>query len=505
MNTTEKVLTAIHTQEMQGDVYQRQEDIVARCRAAFHLKKRTVLSALAELSADGTLLHQDMYYAITETAANERYLGSHVASFIGDNNPYDPFDTESAVWHSEDVTGLHLSDSQHRAAVGALQCRLSIITGGPGTGKTTALKVLYAAYRAARPQEDIILLAPTGKAARRMTEQIGQEAYTVHSAVYSGRSKVRRYGDKEWSPGLIILDEASMLSINLLADLFRSVAPATRIVLVGDPDQLPAVGPGQVLADLISSGLPTYRLTDNFRQASGSPLAAAVPLIRDGAADLPFDDRDLVCRETLSPADTEMFVVALAASYYASGKMAQVLTPVGAAGGLCSAAAINPKVQALVNPPAAQKPEVVIGPTLYRVGDRVIQKHNNAWGKNGDMGTVIDISTQNPAQLTIKLDQGDLVTYTADAVAKEDLLSLAYAITVHRAQGSEYDYVLVPLAPKHRHMWSRAMLYTAVSRARQGLIMVGDRELLTQAIQAPRPARNTMLLAEINHLLSATA
>lgn len=498
MTTKEKVYEAIHEQERQGDVYQQQEAIVARCRAAYHLRTKTILSALAELSADGALLHLDTYYAVTATAYNERYLGSHVAGYIGNNAPYDPFDAESAVRRSEGITGLHLSDSQRRAATGALQNRLSIITGGPGTGKTTSLQVLYDAYRH-QAEKEVVLLAPTGKAARRMAEQIGQDACTVHSALYTGRHQVRRYADKEWSPGLIIVDEASMLSINLLADLFRSISPRTRIVLVGDPDQLPAVGPGQVLADLISSGLPTYRLTDNFRQVSGGALAAAVPLIRDGAADLPFDGGELICRETLTPADTEMFVLSLYTSYCASGKKAQILTPVGAAGGPCSTAAINPLVQALVNPSSEQKPEVMIGKTLYRVGDRVIQKHNNAWGKNGDVGTVVGISGQNPAQLTIKLDHGDSVTYAADAAAKEDLLSLAYAITVHRAQGSEYDYVLIPMVPQHGHMWTRNMLYTAASRARQGLVLVGDKEILAQAIQTPQPVRNTHLLAEIHH------
>lgn len=506
MTTKEKVYETICEQERQGDVYQQQEDIVARCRATHHLRKKTILSALAELSADGALLHMDTYYAVTETAYNERYLGSHVASFIGANNPYDPFDAEGAVRRSEGITGLHLSASQRRAAVGALQSRLSIITGGPGTGKTTSLQVLYDAYRnqTAR-KEEIVLLAPTGKAARRMTEQIGQEAYTIHSALYTGRHQVRRYADKEWSPGLIILDEASMLSINLLADLFRSISPRTRIVLVGDPDQLPAVGPGQVLADLIASGLPTYRLTDNFRQAAGGALAAAVPLIRDGAADLPFDDVQFLFRETLSSADTETFILSLYASYCASGTKAQILTPVGAAGGPCSTVAFNLQAQALVNPSSPQKQEVMIGDSLYRLGDRVIQRRNNAWGKNGDVGTVIGIRTEDPVQVTIRLDHGGVVTYDESDIRRDELLSLSYAITVHRAQGSEYDYVLIPMVSQHRHMWTRNMLYTAASRARQGLVLVGDREMLTQAIQAPQPSRNTHLLEEIHHPSSTAA
>lgn len=505
MTALEKVYGVIREQERHGDVYQHQKDIVARCRATSpRLKKRTVLSALAELSMDGALLHMDDVYAITETAVNERYLGSHVASFIGNNDPYDPFDAEGAVRRSEGITGLHLSDSQRRAAVGALQNRLSIITGGPGSGKTTSLQVLYTAYRTTVKKE-IALLAPTGKAARRMAEQIGQEANTIHSELYTGRCQIRRYADKEWSPGLIIVDETSMLSINLLADLFRSVSPRTRIVLVGDPDQLPAVGPGQVLADLIASGLPVYRLTDNFRQAAGGVLASAIPLIRKGCTELPFDDTQFLLRETLSPADTETFILSLYASYCASGTSAQILTPIGAAGGLCSTVSFNSQAQALVNPPSPEKQEIMIGDFLYRLGDRVIQMHNNAWGKNGDVGTVVGIQAKNPAALTIMLDHGATVTYTESDIARNGLLSLAYAVTVHRAQGSEYDYVLVPFVPQHRRMWSRNMLYTAASRARRGLVLVGDRELLAQALQTPQPERNTRLLEDISRNTSHAA
>lgn len=504
MNTAEKVLEIITESEKDGDVYQRESAIVARCLAAYpYLTESHILEALMELSANGNLLHVDDAYAITETGSNEEYLARQCTQYIFQSAPFNPFDVPSAVRDAEAYQGIQLSPSQRSAAIGGLQARLAIISGGPGSGKTTMLRVLCDAAELAMGSE-IVLMAPTGKAARRMAEQTGREASTIHSLAYTSRG-VRRYGDGCFSPKLIVVDEASMLSISLLADLLRAVSPVTRIVLVGDPDQLPAVGPGRVLADLMASGLPVHRLTDNFRQASGGCLAQSIGYIRDGRTNFPQTDPSIQLLETLSSYDAEMLALSIYSSRVMEGQNVQLLSPVGSAGGVCSTVSLNARAQEMVNPPRLEKLEVWIGETLFRLGDKVIQCRNNEYARNGDVGRILRISNANgEIYITIQFDFGGAASYTCSEIQESQLLDLAYALTVHKAQGSEYDSVIVPLVLEHRN-WTRNMIYTAASRAKKELIMVGTSSVLTQAITTPLPKRDTRLLERIMQLRQQAA
>lgn len=494
--TMEKVLEAIEAQELAGDVYQSRSGILARTQAAYpYLTEEAIQRTLDGLSSEGLLAHEGDTYAITETVYNEGLLARFIAGYIGCPTPPDSFDIERALAQAEDRLGLHLSQSQRAAVIGALGCRLSVITGGPGSGKTTTLRALCGAVPVSAP-DDILLLAPTGKAARRLSEQTGRDAYTAHSVLYSAHG-VRRYADGELACKLVIVDEASMLSINLAADLLRAVSLETRVILVGDPAQLPAVGAGQVLSDLLVCGLPVFCLTDNFRQAMGSYLAEDIDRIRAGRTDLLYDTDSIHLMPTGNSRDTEDLSLALYASLRAQGKRVQILAPVGKCG-VCSTRSMNLQAQELVNPPSAEKLELELGGTVYRLGDSVIQLVNNAYAKNGDVGTIVSITAGEELRVGVQFDFCERpVYYSANSIARGDLLDLAYALTVHRAQGSEYDHVIVPLAPEYTYMWSNNMLYTAISRARKQVILVGDEHILTQAIQTPQPVRNSKLLEKI--------
>lgn len=495
-NITEKIYGMIENQELAGDVYQSRSSILARSQAKYpFLTEETIQFALDSLSREGVLTQEGDAYAITETACNEELLARYIAGCIGCRTSPDSFNAEESLRQAETRLGLCLSCSQREAVIGALGCRLSVITGGPGSGKTTTLRALCAAVPSTGPN-DILLLAPTGKAARRLSEQTGRAACTVHSVIYCGGG-TRRYGDGELASRLVIVDEASMLSISLLADLLRSISPESKVILVGDPAQLPAVGAGQVLSDLLACGLPVFCLTDNFRQAKGSCLAEDIDRIRAGRTDLLYDQESIQLMETSSSRDTEMLTLALYASLRTQGKRAQMLVPVGKHG-VCSAKVLNTQAQDLTNPPSGEKLEFSVGGTVYRLGDTVIQLINNEYAKNGDIGTIVSITAGEKLWIGIQFDfGGHPVYYAASDIVRGKLLDHAYALTVHRAQGSEYDYVIVPLAAEYVSLWTNNMLYTAVSRARKQAILVGDARTLTRAIRTPQPVRNSRLLEKI--------
>lgn len=388
--------------------------------------------------------------------------------------------------------------------MGAVGCRFGIITGGPGTGKTTVLKALCGMYEATRKGKEIMLMAPTGRAAHRMAQQTGRKATTIHSAVYTGLG-LAAYEPGELAPGLVVVDEASMLHVTLAADLLRALDPATQVILVGDTYQLPPVGPGQVLTDAIECGLPVYQLTDNFRQQSGSLLADNLERVRYGDNNLTYGD-DLRLMETSSDKDTEALTAAIYSAMQQEGRDVQILSPIGKAGGTCSCMALNATLRDWCNPPATEKVEIAIGDRIYRVGDRVVQMHNTPQARNGDTGIVERIIGDDLPHIGIHFDgEDDVVYYDVDQVERDELLDHAYAVTVHKSQGSEYDWVIVPLAQAHIRNWCSNMIYTAMTRAKKGVILIGDKSILESAIGSPCPPRATKLLDEIRRNLDLAA
>ena len=470
----EKIFGLILDHEKNGNVYHARKDIIAwtqgRCP---EITEDEVNLSLAHLSQEGYLVRIGNDYAITETRYAEDRAAKLTAELIRHNTPPSEIDVAAAMALAEEGLGFTLSPGQSAAVRGAMTHRASIITGGPGTGKTTVLRALCDAFEA-YSNESIQLLAPTGKAARRLSEQTGRPAMTVHA---------------------------------LLRSLEQEDAGLGAGLMVGDPNQLPAVGPGQVLKDLLTSGLPVYRLTRNYRQGEHSVIRDNLSLILDGCSKLHYDRDHFLFLEASSIQDTESLALSIYLALRAEhGNGAQLLTPLGPAGGSCSAVQFNKLAQAHLNPPSAQKLEVKVGDTILRLGDRVIQTVNNSSARNGDVGTIVGIIGDSSVTVQIKFDfDGDNVVCYPASMLGDGLLQLAYALTVHKAQGSEYGYVVIPLAKEHVFSWSVNMLYTAVSRAKQRVVLVGSRWLLEQTLRAKLPPCRSDLANKIQRCLSNPA
>ncbi len=403
---------------------------------------------------------------------------------------------------------LALAPSQREALATLTSTAVSVLTGGPGTGKTTVIGALLALAR--RAQLRVSLAAPTGRAAMRMRETTGFEARTLHRLL-EFNPRTGRFARDDLNPldaDWVVVDEASMLDIVLLGHLLRALSPGTRLTLVGDADQLPPVGPGDPFRDLIASGtVPVARLREVFRQGEGSAIIRAAHQVLSGrepgtpADGLAGDDRPsartlhdfyIVLRE--DPADVAAVIERLVVERIPTRfgldprRDVQVLAPMHR--GDCGTEALNRALRAHLNPAAASRPG-------FYGGDRVIQTRNN-YNKeifNGDIGLVVDRREDG----TIRVQFEDrLVDF--DPSEAEDL-SLAYAISVHKAQGSEFSAVVVALHTQHYVMLRRNLLYTALTRGRRLCVLVGNRRAIRLAVANDRiEARNTRLAARLREL-----
>lgn len=392
--------------------------------------------------------------------------------------------------------GLQLAPEQETAVRMALTCPVSILTGGPGTGKTHTLHALLTLARAKGLR--CILAAPTGRAAKRMAEATGHPAGTLHRVL-----DLRPGGQAGWSPesplpaDLVIVDEASMLDVLLANHLVKALAPGTHLLLVGDPDQLPSVGAGDVLASLLRSGrFPVTRLTRLFRQGAGSGIALNAQRILMG--EMPrfgSHSGDCFFVQVDDPRAAAELVVRLVTQRlparfgFGPGEV-QVLSPMYR--GETGVASLNVRLQAHLNPKREGKPEARAGGRVYRPGDRVLQLRNDyVLGVcNGELGTVqgVDPVAQ---ELTIVLDDGRTVRYPFTSLFA---LTHAYAISVHKAQGAEFPAVVIPLLTNHAAMLGRTLVYTALTRARRLVVFVGQPKALRLALRAgKRDTRHTAL------------
>ncbi|PIE67812.1 MAG: recombinase RecD [Deltaproteobacteria bacterium] len=489
--------------------------------------------------------------------------------------------------------GLTLSDEQAQAVQGAVGRQIAVLTGGPGVGKTTTTLVLVRLLEAMHLK--VILAAPTGRAAQRMTDVIGREARTLHRLLEWQLGRFKRDADNPLEADAVIVDECSMLDIGLTASLLKAVPQHARVLLIGDADQLPSVGAGNVLKDIIASGrVASFRLTRIFRQASQSLIINYAHQINQGdmpyidspfkkpdiwnsGADCMFMDADEATREQLgfvsrvkrwaserqgeapgdsgvdnpyefrireplAPYETELTIpkkfahVDLDRVIRADGRaqelMAvlkkvhpwsslrhglsaadvvrrlyvewipryfpdreiQVLSPMTR--GSLGTASMNAMIQAAANPPAAGKPELKVGERLFRVGDRVIHRRNNydLGVFNGDIGRLVEIDNH---MLTCKVSffpGNRIVEYQRDDIVE---LDLAYAITIHKSQGSEFDVVIMPVLTQHFKMLFRNLLYTGLTRARQLAVLVGTRRAMAMAVHNRDTSRRQTMLREL--------
>ncbi|HHV72731.1 MAG TPA: ATP-dependent RecD-like DNA helicase [Clostridia bacterium] len=393
------------------------------------------------------------------------------------------------IWEEEN--GIILAEKQREAVEIALTSNLTILTGGPGTGKTTTIRAIIGLLELAGYR--VVLAAPTGRAAKRMAETTGREAKTVHRLLEYGYAEgegmeFKRNRDNPIDADVLIVDETSMLDLLLTYNLLKALAPGTRLILVGDTDQLPSVGAGNVLKDLISSGIASVvRLNEIFRQAQESMIVVNAHRINQG--DFPLlNKQDFFFLEVSEPEQIVQTVIELCSSrlpnYYKLDPLndIQVLTPQRRT--QTGVENLNLKLQEVLNPKGIGKKELKFGDKVYRTGDRVIQLKNN-YDKlvfNGDIGRIVWIDLEEKLVGVVFNDlEGDReVIYEQDEL---DELSLAYAISVHKSQGSEYPAVVMPVSFQHYNMLQRNLLYTAITRAKQLVVLVGSRRALGAALR----------------------
>ena len=394
----------------------------------------------------------------------------------------------AAIEKEQNVTYAPL---QRQAVLLAAQGGVLLLTGGPGTGKTTSLRGIVTLYE--RMGLDVLLLAPTGRAAKRLGEVTEREAQTIHRCLgmsyneLTGETVFRKNAQDPLEAHAVVVDEMSMVDIELMRSLLEALRPGSRLVLVGDPDQLPSVGAGNVLRDILRSGaVPTVALTQVFRQAEQSAIIRNAHAVNSGEPPrLDNGQGDFFFLRRRSPEALVQTVVELCRDRL-PGKMGipsdriQVLSPTRK--GECGTVALNRALQAALNPPASGKRQKQWGDMTFRTGDRVMQTKNNydvIWEKddgtagsgifNGDVGVIQEIDPSGEL-IVIRFDDRT-ATYTAELLSQ---LDMAYAVTVHKAQGSEYPAVIMAAAPAAPSLMVRGVLYTAITRARKLLILVGD-------------------------------
>ncbi len=458
----------------QGHCFLPRRELLERARP--HRAPSEVLeAALVRLQLGGRLVVEDEAVFVAALAAAERRVANDLAA-RGGGEPIDA----AVVVDAATRVGLQLNRDQTRAVASALGHRLAVITGGPGTGKTTIVRVLLAAAR--QRKERWALAAPTGRAARRLQEGCGQEGKTLHRLLeYVPATGFQRNAGNPLELAGLVVDEASMVDLELLDVLLRAVPTKARLVLVGDADQLPSVGAGQVLRDLVESdAVPTVRLTQVYRQAEDSGivrnawriLRGEVPV--SGQAEAGKRDFFLVPRSAQAAQDTLVQVVRerLPTLGFDPRKDVQVLSPMRK--GPLGTRALNERLQAELNPSGR---ELKKGAKRFRVGDRVLCVRNDYDHDvfNGDVGVVASIE---PPGLSVDFD-GRRVGLVGDQLEQ---LELAYAVTIHKSQGSEYPAVVVALDTGHFVMLRRNLVYTAVTRAKRFCCIVGAPRALETAV-----------------------
>ena len=456
---------------------------------------------------------KNAYFAELKTAA----------LLLGHNwkNEIDRQEMLAEIEKLEKEEGCRLDPLQKEAVLRSMYCGILLLTGGPGTGKTTTINIMIRLFL--KRGKNLVLAAPTGRAAKRMSEATGYEAGTLHRllevrAMDDGRSGIfERNEDNPLDADVVIVDEMSMVDIFLFYALMRALPPEAHLILVGDPDQLPSVGPGQVLSDLLAGDIfPAICLEKIFRQEEGSDIVMNAHLIQKGrmvrldnqSRDFFFLERDDVSKiqENILTLVTRQLPRHLGTDPYDI----QVLTPVRK--GALGVESLNGLLQKYMNPPSEQKSEYRMGDKLLRLGDKVMQVKNDyqmEWrirglhgiviesGEgifNGDLGIITEIR-ETDRSLLVKFDDDKEVLYSYE---QAEHLELAYAMTIHKSQGSEYPAVVLPLLGVPRQMEYRNLLYTAVSRARRCVTLIGDRDVVAAMIgNENRRSRYTGLCAEL--------
>jgi exodeoxyribonuclease V alpha subunit len=492
----------------EGHTYLPEEELTRRTGQLLEVGEEQIEKQYMDLAIERKIIMKQGENQTQIYAASFYYMEANTATMLKQLNvSYDvpDLEIEERVRRIEKQTGMELDEHQMTAVKEAVRNGLLIITGGPGTGKTTTINTIIKYFE--MEGLDIFLAAPTGRAAKRMSETTGFEARTIHRMLelnggVDGAAGFERNEQNPLETDVVIIDEMSMVDISLMHALLKAVAVGTRLILVGDVNQLPSVGPGSVLRDIIRSHeCNVVMLTKIFRQASTSDIIVNAHKINQGE-EVTLDnksmdffflkryDADVIISVVLQLIKQKLpkFVDAMPYDI-------QVLTPMRK--GLLGVERLNGILQRYLNPPSPQKREKEHGDILFREGDKIMQTRNNyqleweirtKYGLsvdkgtgvfNGDMGIVREIN-DFAETMTVEFDEGRMVEYPYKLL---DELELAYAITIHKSQGSEYPAVVIPLLSGPSMLMNRNLLYTAVTRARKCVTLVGNEVTFAQMVQ----------------------
>lgn len=494
--------------ERRAAIIAEKDFVIGNSIQLLHLPEEIIVNEFNAMMQERVLVSAGKYCYTKDDFDTERNLALKVTEYVraAKNIPTSDaklFADKFEEWKNENPN-IQLAERQQIAVQVVANNYLSVLTGGPGTGKTTVLKAIIETYRRANPDKNITLMAPTGLAAKRMAEACGMPARTIHKTLNLIPTPCEAgFDDSDGlsiDGGLVIVDEFSMVGIHLANFLFKAILlkPDTRLVLVGDVDQLPPVSPGAVLDGLISCGQITVtRLNRNFRQEAGSAIVDAACAINDGNTNLKFggnfrmrviENAENIDEETQNILETVKKAFKWSCDTFGEAQT-YVLTPKRKAKPkkdgqdcietLLSANHLNPLLRDIVNPPAADKNYFKTGARTFREGDRVINLKNTVEVLNGEIGYIDKIDKTDVVMVTVNYD-GVLVEYSPDRLKE---LDLAYAVTVHKVQGCEYASVIYPTSSTHGSMMQRNLLYTAVTRAKKSVVIIGSKSSLEKTIQ----------------------
>ena len=461
-------------------------------------RMRVAQQAFDMLKAGRLVLYQDYVYRPLAAKA-EQDVAVRVRAMLTDIRlPY-MGDLDEEIDRQQAEMGISLAEEQRHAVKTALTSPISIITGGPGTGKTLIQRVVLNIFSAKFPKANIVCCAPTGRAARRMRQSTGFPASTVHKALGLTAGDGNTLEELEFlEADLVLADEASMLDMVMTWYLFNALPPGCRLVLVGDADQLPSVGPGAVLSELIACGrIPVVKLDKVFRQDEGSRIAENAKLIRHNIVLNPEENLGDDFQFWPSPSfqqSAELLEKLYVEEVNRFGvDNVALLTPFRKKTDT-GVRAMNERLRAIINPPAPDKQELMAGQRLYRVGDKVMQIKNTEDLSNGDVGYIRKITLAD-GNFSVEVDFGENRIVDYEDYEALNQLELAYASTVHKSQGSEYTSVLISVQSGHGRMLKRPLIYTAITRAKRRVQLVGDWAALVSAIQTADTERRNTLLA----------
>lgn len=490
------ILYVLHQLADEGHVYYPYEPLLEKCMEMLEVLREVVADALAAICLDKRIVIEDLNEGFAEFRENhkavylakfhlcETRVAARLLTLRDASRAFEATDPEKAIGWVQSQLSIRLADKQVTAVRSALTSKVMVITGGPGTGKTTIINAVLKIYATLNVR--ILLAAPTGRAAKRMGEATGHTAKTIHRLLEFSFAAggFQHDADKPLECDLLILDEASMIDTVLMHHLLKAVPDGATLILVGDVNQLPSVGAGNVLNDIIGSGaMPVVTLDEIFRQAQESRIIVNAHKINSGqlpARDNRYPESDFYFIEQEDPETVLSTILTLASERipkrfgFDPVDQIQVLTPMHR--GVVGAGNLNLRLQQVLNPGEGG---LVRGERVYRSGDKVMQIRNN-YDKdvfNGDIGRIAEISRESQ-EVMINFE-GNMVAYD---FSEMDEVVLAYAVSVHKSQGSEYPVVVMPVLIQHYMLLQRNLVYTGVTRGRKLVVLVGTRKAMAIAV-----------------------